>query len=92
MNTDTRKFQKENKEIIRSNIHDILCDEQVRFWYANRTVKNGFEKKIRKLIIEGKCHKALRCYEKKALQKRRSESVARITNRIKGVCRRLLGR
>ena len=84
--------QKDNQEVIRSNILDTLRNEQVRTWYANRTVKNEFDQKINTMLLAGKYDEVLRCYEKKQRQSRRNEAAAKFTNRIKGVLRRLLRR
>lgn len=84
--------QKDNQEVIRSNILDTLRNEQVRTWYANRTMRNGFEKKVSPLVGAGKPQKALQCYRNRAAYQKRKEALLDTMAQLKRWGRKILGR
>lgn len=54
--------EKENRDQIRIDIEKTLSDKQITEWFSKRKCGNAFEKRISKLVVEGKRNRALRWY------------------------------
>lgn len=84
--------QKENCEQIRQNIRQVLQDEQVIRWFAQRMPKDVFEKEMSTLIVAGEFQKALQGYEKELSAKRKRDRRTALVNKLKGLIRRVIGK
>lgn len=83
--------QKENREIIRGNILDVLQNEEVRGWFAQSNPRIRFQSKIKKIIISGGYQKALRCFKRKLIRKKLKESQRLWLYKMKRMIKEMLG-
>lgn len=77
----------ENQKIIQNNIRDTLRNEQVIYWFVNRTPKKRYQLKVKQFLVEGEYEKALNCFKKhipKAPSGQRFVGVKRIIKKVIG--------
>lgn len=82
--------QKDNWELIKQTIMNVLRNEQVIHWFENRIPKNSLERKVSVLVVGGQINEALRLYERFVKRNQRKRAVKNICLQIKALLKRII--